>query len=74
MMDWSHIEDIHSAALTSNDNPFAIPKVQAPRKVSIWMPADDWLYKKLSKLNLTWFAGYPYRIPEAGGLLMNQFI
>ena len=36
-----------------DDHPFVSQKTQAPGKVSVQMPAEDWLCKKLSKLNLT---------------------
>ena len=38
------------------------------------MPTEDWLCKKISKLNVTLVEGYPSRSSEAGGLLMDQFL
>ena len=38
------------------------------------MPIEEWLYKKLSKLNVTLVEGYPSRSSEAGGLMMDQFL
>ena len=38
------------------------------------MPADEWLCKKIGKLNLTLVEGYPSCSSEAGGLLKDQFI
>ena len=38
------------------------------------MPTDEWLCKKMGKLNLTLVEGYPSRSSEAGGLLKDQFI
>ena len=38
------------------------------------MPTEDWLCKKIGKLNLTLVEGYPSRSSEAGGLLMDQFL
>ena len=32
-MGWTHISDIDSSTATSDDNPFAGPKLQAPGKV-----------------------------------------
>ena len=34
-MGWTHIPDVDSGAKTSDDNPFAGPKLQAPGKVSV---------------------------------------
>ena len=52
------IPDIDTTASTSDDNPFGGPQVQAPGKVSVPMPTDEWLCKKLSKLNLTLIDGH----------------
>ena len=38
------------------------------------LPTDEWLCKKMSKLNLTLVQGYPTRTSEAGGLLKDQFV
>ena len=73
-MRWTHIPDIDSGATSSNDNPFAGPKLQTPGKVSVNLPTDEWLCRKMSKLNLTLVQGYPSRISEAGGLLRDQFV
>ena len=42
-MGWTHIPDIDSNAGTSDDNPFAGPKLQTPGKVSVQVPTDEWL-------------------------------
>ena len=55
----------------SDDNPFAGPKVQTPGKVSVQMPTDDWLCRKLSKLNITLVEGYPFHSLEAGGFFSS---
>ena len=72
-MGWSHVPDVDSFN-PSDDNPFAGPKAPAPSKVSVQMPAEEWLCKKLAKLNITLVEGYPSRTSEAGGLLMDQFV
>ena len=38
------------------------------------MPTDEWLCKKMGKLNLTLTEGYPSRSSEASGLLKDQFV
>ena len=73
-MGWSHIPDMDSATNTSEDNPFAGPNTPVPGKVSVQMPTDDWLCKKLSKLNLTLVEGYPSRLSEVGGLSKDVFL
>ena len=73
-MNWEHIPDIDSGATTSEDNPFAGPKVHTPGKVSVNLPTDEWLCRKMSRLNITLVQGYPTRTSEAGGLLRDQFV
>ena len=73
-MGWNHIPDVDFNATTSNDNPFAGPKLHTPGKVSVYLPTDEWLCKKMAKLNLTLVQGYPSRTSEAGGLLRDQFV
>ena len=73
-MGWTHIPYIDSNSNTSYDNPFAIPKLYTPGKVSVQLPTGEWLGPKLSKLNLTLTDGYPSCSPEAGGLQRDQFL
>ena len=60
-MGWSHFPEVDSTAATSDDNPFARPKTVTSGKVSVKMPTEEWLCKKLGKLNLTLAEGYPSR-------------
>ena len=73
-MGWTHVPDIDTGAKTSDDNPFAGPKLQTAGKVSVNLPTDEWLCNKLSKLNLTLVQGYPSRTTEAGTLQRDQFV
>ena len=73
-MGWTHVPDMDSGTKTSDDNPFAGPKLQTPGKVSVNLPVDEWLSNKLSKLNLTLVQGYPSRTTEAGSLQRDQFV
>ena len=73
-MSWNHIPDIDSGATTSEDNPFVGPKLHTPGKVSVNLPTDEWLCRKMSKLNITLVQGYPTRTSEAGGLLRDHFV
>ena len=57
-MGWSHVPDVDSSN-PSDGNPFAGPKVPAPSKVPVQMPMEEWLCKKLNKLNFTLVEGYP---------------
>ena len=73
-MGWTHVPDIDTGARTSDDNPFAGPKLQTAGKVSVNLPTDEWLCNKLSKLNLTLVQAYPSRTTEAGTLQRDQFV
>ena len=59
-MGWTYIPDMDTATSTSDDNPFAGPKTQPIGKVSVKMPIDEWLCRKMGKLNLTLVEGYPH--------------
>ena len=72
-MDWKHIPDVDTATSDADDNHFAGPKQQLVGKISVNLP-DDWLCKKLDKLNLTLVEGYPSRSSEAGGLQRDQYV
>ena len=72
-MGWSHVPDMESSN-PSDDNPFAGPKVPVPNKVSVHMPTEEWLCKRLNRLNVTLVEGYPSRTAEAGHLTMDSFI
>ena len=73
-MGWTHIPDMNTTASSSDDNPFAGLRLQTPGKVSVQLPTDEWLCRKLAKLNLTLTDGYPSRSAEAGGLQRDQFL
>ena len=73
-MGWSNIPELENTTNTSDDNPFAGPKTVAPGKVSVKMPTEDWLCRKLAKLNLTLVEGYPSRGSEPGGLAKDVFL
>ena len=61
----THIPDMDSGTKSSDDHPFAGPKLQTPGKVSVSLPTDEWLCSKLNNLNLTLVQGYPSRTTEA---------
>ena len=73
-MGWQQIPDFVSSSSSLDDNPFVGARAQPAEKVSIKLLTDEWLCRKLEKLNLTMADGYPYRISETAGLLRDQFI
>ena len=74
---WSHIPDFEAAVGDTDnrsDNPWKGKHPRRTGKVSVELPADDWLCYKMEKLN-TWAAeGYPSWAQEAAGLKQDQFI
>ena len=75
-MGWNFIPDFefeYSDPDKSN-NPWRGKNPKTSSKVSVAMPADDWLCQKLERINLTVAEGYPSRSQEAGGLRTDQFI
>ena len=73
-MGWTHIPEVDFALSSSEDNPFAAPKQQPAGKTSVNLLTDDWLCRKMDRLNLTLVQGYPSRSLEAGGLQRDQFV
>ena len=72
-MAWHQIPDFDSSSSSLDDNPFASSWTQPVGKVSIKLTADDWLCRKLEKLNVTIAEGYPPRNAETAGLLRDHF-
>ena len=72
-MGWHQIPEFESV-YSSDDNPFASSRVQPTTKVSVKLPVDDWLCRKMEKLNLTVAEGYPSRNTGNAELLGDQFV
>ena len=72
-MGWHQIPEFDSVS-SADDNPFAGSGVQPTGKVSVKLPVDDWLCRKMEKLNLTVAEGYLSRNTETAGLLRDQFV
>ena len=73
-MNWHRVPEFETVFSTADDNPFAGTRVQPTGKVSVKLPVDDWLCRKMSSLNLTIKEGYPTRNTDNTGLLRDQFI
>ena len=71
-MGWSHNPDMDSSTNPSDDNLFTGPKTQVLGKMSVQLPIEDWLCRKLNKLNTTLVEGYPSCSSEVGGLLKQS--
>ena len=72
-MGWHQIPEFDSVSSASN-NPFAGSRAPPTGKASVKLPVDDWLCRKMEKLNLTVAEGYPSRSTEPAGLLRDQFV
>ena len=73
-MNWHKVPEFETVSSTADDNPFAGARVRPTGKVSVKLPVDDWLCRKMSSLNLTLTEGYPTRNTDNTGLLRDQFI
>ena len=73
-MNWHKVLEFETVSSTADDNPFAGACVQPTGKVSVKLPVDDWLCRKMSSLNLTIREGYPTRNTDNTGFLRDQFI
>ena len=72
-MGWHQMPEFDSVSSVDN-NPFAGSRAPPTGKVSVKLPVDNWLYRKMEKLNLTVAEGYPSRSTEPAGLLRVQFV
>ena len=70
-MGWHNIPEFETVS-SSDDNPFAGARVQPTGKVSVKLLVDDWLCRKMGKLNPTITEGYPARNTDTAGLLKDQ--
>ena len=73
-MGWHQIPNFESSSSSLDDNPFTGSRAQPTGIVSIKLPADDWLCRKLEKLNVSVVGGYLSKNSETVGLLRNQFM
>ena len=71
-MGWLQIPEFDS--VSADDNPFASSRVQPTGKVSVKFLIDDWLCRKMEKLNLTVAEGYSSRNTKTAGRLRDQFV
>ena len=72
-MGWHKVPEFESVS-SSDDKPFAGSHVQPTGKVSVKLPVDDWLCKKMAKLNLTITEGYPAKNTDTAGLPKDQSV
>ena len=73
-MNWHKVAEFETVSSTADNNPFAGARAQPTGKVSVKLPVDDWLCRKMSSLNLTIKEGYPTRNTDNTALLRDQFI
>ena len=60
---WAHIPDFEYSAIDGNrcDNPWKGKHPRKMGKISVELPADDWLCHKMEKLNIRVAGGYSSR-------------
>ena len=72
----SHIPDFELSVADGDrsDNPWKGKHPRKTGKVSVELPANDWLCHKMEKLNTRVAEGYPSRSQESAGLKLDHFI
>ena len=73
-MGWTHIPDLEYSPTSRTDNPWIGHRSQPVGKVSVLLPPEDWLCKKIENMNLVLIEGYSSKSLEPGGLHMDQFL
>ena len=73
-MGWTHIPDLEYSPASRTDNPWVGHRAQPVGKVSVELPPEDWLCRKLETLNLVLIEGYPSKSSEPGGMHVDQFL
>ena len=73
-MGWTHIPDLEYSPASRTDNPWVGHRAQPVGKVSVDLPPEDWLCRKLETLNLVLLEGYPSKSSEPGGMHVDQFL
>ena len=73
-MGWTYIPDMDNSSSSADNYPFQAPKQQPLGRISVKLPSDEWLYRKMDKLKVTLVEGYPSRASEAGGLQKDQYV
>ena len=71
---WSHIPDFEYSATDGDrsDNPWKGKHPRKMGKISVELPAEDWLCHKMEKLNTRVAEGYPSGSQESAGLFPFQ--
>ena len=72
-MGWHQIPEFDIVSST-DDNPFGGSRAKPTGKVSVKLPVDDWLCRKMEKLNRTVAEGYLSKNTQTAGLLQDQFV
>ena len=73
-MGWRQIPEFESSVSFQHDNPFSSPRTQPTNKISVKQPSDEWLCRKMEKLNITLAEGYSTRSSDTSGLIREQFV
>ena len=73
---FTHIPDFEASIsdYDRSDNPWKGKHPRKSGKVSVEIPANDWLCHKMEKLNTRAAEGYPSRSQKSAGLKQDQFI
>ena len=64
---WHQVPEFESSSLSLDGNPFAGTNTQPMGKVLVKLLSDEWLCKKMGKLNIIITEGYPSCSSETSG-------
>ena len=73
-MGWKQVPEFEFSSSLLDSNHFAGTRAQPSGKVSLKLPSDEWLCRKMKKLNITVTESYPSCSSETSGLARDQFI
>ena len=58
-MGWKQVPEFESSSSSLDDNSFAVTTTQPTTKVSVKLPSDELLCRRIKKLNINVTEGYP---------------
>ena len=73
-MKWRDVPDHDSSSGSTDDNPWDESTPSSTSRLSVKVPVEKFLCRKLESLNLTVREGYPQRSAESTPLTRDQFI
>ena len=73
-MGWHQVPGFQCSASSQDNNQFAGPRIHSTGNILVKLSSDDWLCRKMEKLNLPLTEDYPTHSSDASGLSRDQFV